>query len=157
MTQANSIGRWPIRTRSRYPTAGNVEGDRAYVVKALFGGRLWRTLWSYLSFRYRDGKPFALYDYQMNNGQVAETYATPKGSLFHNDGPRQDAQINVDVKIEYGVPLPRGELRLAATFSNLFDLGNELNEWSIARAIQGRAALEQQIPRALFLSAELHL
>ncbi len=155
---ANDLGEldWSMANPNtvKFPT-GNLEGDRAYVVKSLFGGRLWQALWGYLSVRYRDGKPFALYQYGTLNGQVAETYATPKGSLFANDGPRQDAQINVDVKLEYGVPLPHAELRLSATFNNLFDLGNEMQEWSIARNIQARAALEQQIPRSLFLSAEL--
>lgn len=138
----------------RFPL-GNVEGDRAFTVKAVFSGRIWQRLWSSLTVRYRDGKPFAFYDYAVSNGQVAVTYATPKGSLYALSGPRQDAQINVDWRVEYGIALPGAELNLSATFANLFDLGNELNEWSIANG--GRSALEQQIPRSLFLAAELRL
>ena len=140
----------------RFPL-GNVEGDRAFTVKAVFSGRIWQRLWTSVTVRYRDGKAFAYYDYALSNGQVATTYATPKGSLYALSGPRQDAQINLDWRVEYGIALPHAELNLSATFANLFDLGNELNEWSTDRSLSGRSALEQQIPRSLFFAAELRL
>lgn len=140
----------------RFPI-GNVEGDRAFTVKAAASARIWERLWSSITIRYRDGKSFAFYDYGVSKGQVATSYATPKGSLYALSGPRQDAQINLDWRVEYGIALPGAELNLSATFANLFDLGNELNEWSIDRSSNGRSALEQQIPRSLYLAAELRL
>jgi len=139
----------------RFPI-GNVEGDRAFTVKALFSGRIWQRLWTSVTVRYRDGKSFAYYDYGESHGQIAVSYATPKGSLYALSGPRQDAQINLDWRVEYGLALSQAaELNLSATFANLFDLGNELNEWSAPGT--GRSALEQQTPRSLFVAAELRL
>lgn len=135
----------------------NAESDRAYVGKLIFGTRIWDTLWLSGTLRYRDGQPFALYEYATRNGQVSTRYETPRGSLYNMDGPREDAHVAMDAKISYTFLAMHAPITVSLVGSNLFDLGNTIQERSTEGATQNRAALETQIPRSLFFNVELGL
>ena len=49
-------------------------------------------------------------------------YTSPKGSLYHLDGPRESGRVNLDLKVSYTVPLPQAALRLSFLVWNVFDL-----------------------------------
>lgn len=135
----------------------NVEADRAYVGKLLFATRIVSTLWLSTTLRYHDGQPFAFYEYAQKGDQVSVRYATPRGSLYKMDGPREDAHIGMDARVSYDLSSHDLPLALSITGSNLFDLGNTIQERSTERVTQGRAALDTQPPRSLFFAIELFL
>jgi hypothetical protein len=139
---------------ARSQPVGNLENDRAYYVKSAFAVRFISTLWGFLNLRYHDGKPFAAYSQRVANGQLATTYQNPKGSLYTGAGPREDAHIDMDLKLGYTIDLGANRaLRLEAMFTNVYDLGSEIAERQDKQVT--RASLELQIPRTGFLSAEL--
>ena len=141
---------------ARLHRVGNMENDRAYFLKAAFGVRIVDTLWAFASVRYKDGKPFAFYSQRVKDGQLSQIYESPKGSLYKLEGPREDAHVDIDVKVGYTIPLGHGRgLRLEALITNVYDVGSEIAE----RQGQGttRASLEMAIPRTGFLTAELVL
>src|SRR5205823_3986782 len=58
----------------------NIDSDRAFITKGLFGWAPIERLWIFAAVRHKDGRPFAFYDYAVENGRVAITYHQNRGS-----------------------------------------------------------------------------
>jgi hypothetical protein len=137
----------------------NLDGDRAFHLKILLGCRVIDGLWAFLSFRHRDGQPFAFIDAKEHDGQIALQYASTRGAPRDLSrplsGPREDFQVNVDVQVTYTFGLGDLGARVGILGSNLLDLENELQERNGPLRPVGRPALETQIPRSLTVLFEL--
>jgi hypothetical protein len=138
----------------------DLDGDRLYVLKSLFGWRIADRLWAVLDARFMDGEPFAFFLEHQDRGQVALTYAGTRGSPLKGpplSGPRKDSHLEVDLRVQYSTAILGPELRAALWIANLLDFGNELAELSNANGRTQRDALELEIPRSIMLSLELAL
>lgn len=136
----------------------NLDSDRAFLLKALAGYQIAPGLWVFGTLRYKDGKPFAYYDYLESDGQVAISYASHKGSPLTSRpliGPRGDFRLNIDAKVQYMFRAGGLKLSAAVTASNLLDLGSELSELFTDRGRRSRSALELEIPRSLIFDLEV--
>ncbi len=156
---ANDIG--VVSFSSANPNANmfrqaNLDSDRAFVLKAVFGYRFWDTLWGFLSVSHRDGQPFTFFETHEDRGQVAVVPRQTRGSPFKYTkpftGPREDFRLNVDLQVEVTFGPPDVRLRATALVANLLDFGNELAERSFHDT--GRPALEEQLPRSLIFFLE---
>jgi hypothetical protein len=136
----------------------NLDSDRGFHFKALLGWRFFDLFWTFLSIRHRDGQPFAFIDSREHEGQIALVQSTKRGSPLKLDrpleGPRED--FHLDFTLEVVADLVAGPLALRASLlaANLFDFGNEIQETNGPLRPEGRAALEQQIPRSFLLTLE---
>ena len=136
----------------------NLDGDRGFQLKALFGYRFFDRLWAFLSLRHRDGQPFAFIDAREHEGQIALVQATKRGSPLKIDrpleGPREDFHLDFTFKLALELALEPISLYASLMAANLFDFGNEIQERNGPLRPPGRPALEQQIPRSFLLSLE---
>jgi hypothetical protein len=137
----------------------NLDADRGFMVKGVAGYRLWDTLWAVATVRFRDGQPFTFFEAQRDGAQVALTHRTKRGSPLKLTrplaGPREDFQIGVDLELRYCVPVAGADLTASILATNLLDMENELQEVSGPAGINGRAALETQVPRAIWFTVTL--
>lgn len=134
---------------------GNLEGDRAYYLKLGLAVRIVHTLWAALGIRYRDGRPFTFIDWSAQNGQAQPAYSSPKGSLYHLDGPRESGRVNIDLRVSYTIPLQPAALRLSFLVWNVFDLGAAISERQLYGGDSIRSSAELEVPRAAMLTGEL--
>lgn len=144
---------------SRVNDLANLDSDRGFAVKASFGYRLWSELWALATVRFRDGTPFSFFDRHVDDGQLASTYHSKRGSPLKLgrplDGPREDFHLNLDLGLRYDAALLGTPASAYVLCTNLIDMGNEIQEVSNDDGIGGRAALETQLPRALFFGLTL--
>lgn len=144
---------------SRTNDLANLDSDRGFAVKANFGQNLGAGFWGIAVMRFRDGTPFSFFDYHESEGQVARTYHSKRGSPLKAgrplDGPREDFHINLDVQLKWEGDMAGTAVTAYVLATNLFDMGNEIQEVNGQDGIGGRSALEQQIPRALFFGLTL--
>ena|GEM_PF-2325161 len=137
----------------------NLDSDRGFSVKAVFGHKIWRSLWAQATVRFRDGTPFSFFDVHEQDGQYARTYHAKRGSPLKVgrplDGPREDFHLNLDLQLRWQTEVLGQALTAFVLATNLIDMGNEIQEVSNNDGIAGRAALESQIPRALFIGLTL--
>lgn len=144
---------------SRVDDLANLDSDRGFMVKAALGYHLWSGLWALGTVRFRDGTPFSFFDRHVEDGQLASTYHSKRGSPLKVDrpldGPREDFHLNLDLGLRWRGELGGTPLSADLLVTNLLDMGNEIQEVSNDDGVGGRAALEQQIPRALFLGLTL--
>ena len=134
----------------------NLDSDRAFLTRILWGQRLVRGLWSWLTLAHRDGSPTTFLLYRQYQEQVAVTYSSYRGSPLQGRpliGPREDFQLNVDWQLAYQWNR-RSPGRVWLMLANLLDFGNEIAEAQTAAGLQYRAALEREIPRALVVGVE---
>lgn len=144
---------------SRVNDLANLDSDRGFSVKAVLGQRLYRGLWALATVRFRDGTPFSFFDASEQDSQVARTYHSKRGSPLKLgrplDGPREDFHLNLDLQLRWDTQVNDLPVSASVLATNLLDMGNEIQEVSNADGTGGRAALEQQIPRALFFGLTL--
>lgn len=137
----------------------NLDGDRAFMIRTVFGYRMIDTLWGFITFSHRDGQPFAFFEQDEHNGQIAMTYRSPRGSPLKYTrpllGPREDFRVNVDAQLEYSFSLGGIDVVSTLLVNNLLDFGNEISERSSVIGKGERAALESEIGRSLWLGVEL--
>lgn len=137
---------------ARYALA-NLDTDRGFMLKTLVGYQVTRRFGLMAAIRFRDGQPFSFFEYHEAAGQVAVTAASPRGSPLKYTrpllGPREDFQLTTNVALEYRIPTQDMDIVATLQGSNVFDLGNELQEVSGDAGQKGRAALLQQVPRSL--------
>ena len=130
-----------------------VDADRAFILKLAIAYRLFDTLWLSATIRHRDGQPFAFLDANEDDGQVAFTYHSNRGSPLQYQrplaGPREDFHLGADVQLAYTLTTGDQDVRLWILGANLFDMQNEIHEVNGPPGVDGRAALESQLPRSL--------
>jgi len=135
---------------------GRTDADRAYVGKLAWGVQIIDRLWSTVTLRYRDGRPFAQMAINEQGGQAAFSYQTIRGETIagKKGGPREDYLLNVNYELSYDFAIfCRAGARVALIVTNLFDLGHELSENVYANGT--RQPLELEIPRNILLRLEL--
>lgn len=128
--------------------------DRAFILEVAAAYAPIDDLWISATVRHRDGQPFAFLDVNQNDdGRVALTYHSNRGSPFQYQrplaGPREDFHLNADVQISYRLRTESEQIELWLLAANLLDMDNEIHEVNGPPGIDGRAALETQIPRSL--------
>lgn len=133
-----------------------VDGDRAFLFRAVLGKRLWRQLWGHLVISHRDGRPFSFFEFAEHEGQVALWNRSNRGSPLKFNrplaGPREDFRLNFDASLRYTFEVSGVKLEADALVRNLFDFGNEISERFSYPEYTERAALETEIPRSVLLS-----
>lgn len=131
---------------------GRLDGDRGFVAKSYLGYYLAKKLFLSVSFKYRDGNPFAFFNTLSKYGQHIIYYATIKAENEKGvkGGPREDYLADVSVKLRYGFKLFNREAYIALSFFNLLDFGGELSEYVFSGG--KRHAVELQIPRGMRLT-----
>jgi hypothetical protein len=131
---------------------GRVDGDRGYVAKCHYGRYLTPDLYLGLSFKYRDGTPFAFINTVERHDQIVLTYDTIKAEDEKGvkGGPREDYVSDVSLQLTYDFSLFDKEAQLSLSIFNLFDAGSELSEYVFSGG--ERDSVELQIPRSLRLT-----
>ena len=80
-----------------------VDSDRAFLFRLTYGAKIIERLWGYLVISHRDGRPFSFYESHQNDGQVALTHKSKRGSplqfLRPLAGPREDFRLHFDVSL----------------------------------------------------------
>ena len=108
---------------------GNLDGDRGFHLKALFGYRLFDRVWAFLSIRHRDGQPFAFLDAKRKEGQIALVQSEKRGSPLDFErplsGPREDFQLDITAKLSLELAVSPATVYASILAANLFDFGNE--------------------------------
>ncbi|MEQ8564541.1 MAG: hypothetical protein RMA76_06540 [Deltaproteobacteria bacterium] len=128
--------------------------DRAFILEVAAAWSPIDDLWLSASVRHRDGQPFSFLDVnERDDGRVALTYHSNRGSPYQYQrplaGPREDFHLGADVQITYAIDAGEESVELWLLAANLFDMDNEIHEVNGPAGIDGRAALETQLPRSL--------
>ncbi len=128
--------------------------DRAFILEVAAAYSPVDDLWISASARHRDGQPFAFLDVNRHgDGRVALTYHSNRGSPFQYQrplaGPREDFHLGVDAQVAYRLRADDQEVELWLLAANLLDMDNEIHEVNGPAGIDGRAALETQLPRSI--------
>lgn len=128
---------------------GRLDGDRGFVAKSYMGYYLAKNLFLSVSFKYRDGNPFAFFNTFSKYGQRIIYYSTIKAENEKGvkGGPREDYLADLSIKLRYGFKLFNREAYIALSFFNLLDFGGELSEYVYSGG--KRDAVELQIPRSM--------
>jgi hypothetical protein len=131
---------------------GRLDGDRGFVAKSYLGYYLAKNLFLSVSFKYRDGNPFAFFNNLSRHGQRIIYYATIKAENEKGvkGGPREDYVADVSVRLRYGFKLFNRDAFISVSFFNLLDFGAELSEYVFSGGT--RDAMELQAPRSLRLT-----
>lgn len=133
----------------------SLDVDRAFMLKVAVAWRIVDELWFSATVRHRDGQPFAFLDTNENDGQVALTYHSNRGSPLKYTrplaGPREDFFLNADVQLAYRI----GDVSVWLLAANLLDMENEIREVNGPPGIDGRAALETQLPRSILFGVSV--
>jgi len=136
-----------------------VDSDRAFLFRLTYGAKIFEQLWGYLVISHRDGRPFSFYESHQNNGQVALTHKSRRGSplkfLRPLAGPREDFRLHFDVSLQYKLQLSNLDLEASLVGRNLFDFGNEISERFTEPHNSERAGLEAEIPRSFSMNLAL--
>lgn len=157
---ANDIG--VVNTSMANPNTqqrsyGNLDSDRGYIGKLLVGGQPVRGLWLMSTVAYMDGAPFAFFDSSMDQGQLAQTYRSARGSsgFWNPKGPRVDARWDFVLGVSYTLKRKAVSAKFSAQVHNVFDIGAELTERATTLEPKSRPGLELQIPRSMILATEV--
>ena len=134
---------------------GRIEGDRAFMGKIYFGYYLVDDLFLGVSFKYRDGTPFAFINSAYDYNQWALYYVTIKAENEKGikGGPREDYVGDMSVQLNYRFPMFGGNGRVTLGVYNLLDIGHELSEYVFSGS--SRDAMEFSIARSIRLSLAL--
>ena len=124
-----------------------------------YGAKIFEQLWGYLVISHRDGRPFSFYESHQNDGQVALTHKSRRGSplkfLRPLAGPREDFRLHFDVSLQYKLQVSDLNLEASLVGRNLLDFGNEISERFTEPHNSERAGLEAEIPRSLSMNLSL--
>ncbi len=128
---------------------GRLDGDRAFMGKIYFGRYLAKDLSLGVSFKYRDGSPFAFIDSLYEYNQWVLYYSTIKAEDEKGvkGGPREDYVGDLSFKLNYRFSLFNKEASASLEVFNVLDLGHELSEYVFSGG--SRDALELNIPRSV--------
>jgi hypothetical protein len=131
---------------------GRMDGDRGYVVKSYAGFYIAKKLFAAVSFKYRDGDPFAFFNTLFAHDQRVIYYQTIKAENEKGvkGGPREDYVADVSLKLTYNFKLFDGDAVVGLSIFNLLDFGAELSEYVYSGG--SRDAVELQIPRSMRLT-----
>jgi hypothetical protein len=135
-----------------YYNYGRLDGDRAFVAKLSYALYLSRRLTVGLSAKYRDGNPFAFLSADLIEDQLVMRHETLKAEDQKGNklGPREDYVSEVNLRVNYRIPLLGGIGQIALEWHNLIDVGYELSEYVFNSSM--RLPLELTIPRSLRLT-----
>lgn len=131
---------------------GRLDGDRAFVAKLSYALNLSKRLSIGLTAKYRDGNPFAFLSAQMVENQLVLIHETLKGEDQKGNklGPREDYLSEINLRVNYRLPLLGGTGQLSLEWHNLIDVGYELSEYVYNQ--YARLPLELNIPRSIRLT-----
>ncbi|MCP5048292.1 MAG: hypothetical protein GY940_14065, partial [bacterium] len=110
---------------------GRLDGDRGFVAKSYFGRYITKQLFLAVSFKYRDGNPFAFFSTLTRHDQRIIYYSTIKAENEKGikGGPREDYIADVSFKLSYKFKLFNRAAVLSLSFFNVLDFGGELSEY----------------------------
>ncbi|MCP5047600.1 MAG: hypothetical protein GY940_10535, partial [bacterium] len=136
---------------------GRLDGDRGFVAKSYFGRYITKQLFLAVSFKYRDGNPFAFFNTFTRHDQRIIYYSTIKAENEKGikGGPREDYIADVSFKLSYKLKLFNRAAVLSLSFFNVLDFGGELSEYVYSGGL--RDSVELQIPRSLRLTLNWRL
>jgi len=149
---ANDIGlidETMANPNSRINSFGRLDGDRGYMAKLYFGFYWFKNLFMGVSLKYRDGNPFAFFEYLNDHEQWVIYYQTIKAEDERGvkGGPREDYLSDISIKFSYKIRFLNNDMILGLSIFNLLDFGQELSEYTFSGGT--RDAIELQIPRSL--------
>lgn len=133
---------------------GRVDGDRGFVAKSFFGFHLNRALFMGVSFKYRDGDPFAFINTYHQHRQYILQYATIKAEdeKGKKGGPREDYLGDLSLSLNYSCHFLGKPALISVGIFNILDVGCELSEYVFSGG--ERDSREIQIPRSLRLTLQ---
>jgi len=131
---------------------GRLDGDRAFVAKLAYALHLSKRLSMGFSAKYRDGNPFAFLSARIIDDQLIMRNETLKGEDQYGNklGPREDYLSEINLKLNYRLPLFGGYGCISMEWFNLIDVGYELSEYVFAAS--GRLPKELNLPRSIRLT-----
>ncbi|MBL8992809.1 MAG: hypothetical protein JNM63_05670, partial [Spirochaetia bacterium] len=137
-----------------------LDPDRGYLARIFYAQNIADRLDFAVQLKYRDGQPFAAFNEAVTTNASGDRTAVFTPNRPHGDNPftgdfgsREDSVWDLSIRLRYRQPLAHGELSFLLALENVFDLANELQEWTLYPFEAGRRiALETQIPRSISLS-----
>lgn len=136
---------------------GRVDGDRGFVSKLYFGYHLSKNLFLGVSFKYRDGDPFAFLNSVYKNDQWIIYYKTiqAENEKGVKGGPREDYVSDMSLKLSYSFRFFNKRSKLSLSVFNILDFGSEISEYVFSGG--DRLSMELQIPRSVRLNLQIEI
>ena len=145
----------------QYKGLGRYSNDRGYIGKLLFSYKILNDLTSILQIRYKDGEPFGSWRTYIDSdsNQVAFYRINVNGDnllLYDGEfGKREDNTWDITITLNYYWKIFHLRGKAFFTIYNILDLGGAIAEYTLYDDLaKGRASLESQTPRGIYLGIE---